>query len=86
MFGKAAKKQREEEAVREIIKRVTAKNMADLNASAKVIIAKSIAEVENKHDRAYATGLIEMAYELEIITMNERAALKEKLYSMQLKK
>lgn len=60
--------------------------IADKNAKAKVIIAQAIEETENKFDRAYADGLIEMAYNLEVLTMNERASLKELLYKKVLKK
>lgn len=53
-------------------------------AKAIKLIEAAIEETENKSDRAYATGLIEMAYELEVITMNERAEYKEVLYSKEL--
>ena len=55
-------------------------------AQAKALIEAAITETETKCDRAYATGLIDMAYALEFITMNERAAYSEKLYKMELKK
>lgn len=57
----------------------------DKSTQAKAFIASAIEETETKGDRAYATGAIELAYELELITMNERAALKEKLYQIKLK-
>lgn len=55
-------------------------------AQAQELIAEAIADTDNKCDRAYATGLIEMAFALGAITMNERAALKEKLYAKELVK
>lgn len=48
---------------------------------AKKLIEDAIQDTENKSDRAYADGLIEMAYELGAITMNERAAYKTTLYT-----
>lgn len=60
--------------------------IADKNAQAKAVIAQAIAEIETAQDRAYATGMIELAYELQIITMNERAALKTKAYEVKIVK
>lgn len=51
---------------------------------AKELIEAAIKETENKNDRAYATGLIEMAYELGAITMNERADYKSELYKLKI--
>ena len=60
--------------------------LSDIKPKAKALIEATIRETETKSDRAYATGLIEMAYELKAITLNEQAAYKEALYRLELKK
>ena len=44
------------------------------------LINEAFADLETKGDRAYLTGLIEMAFALGAITLNERANLKDRAY------
>lgn len=41
------------------------------------IIKEALAELSSKSDKDYALGLIEMAYQLDAISMNERANYQE---------
>lgn len=61
-------------------------NGAALGATAKKLITEAIDDIETKGDLAYAIGLINMAYGLEIITINERANFMELAHKKELKR
>lgn len=79
MFGKKKDTGADVEAI------VTA-YVADRNAKAKIVIAEALNDLETKGDLAYTIGLIDMAYKLNIITMNERAAFSEEAHKKELKR
>lgn len=78
MFGKKKKN--------DALEMMIAARIIEKNVQAKAMIIKAIEEQETKGDLAYTIGLIDMAYELEIITMNERAALGTKAHEKKLTK
>lgn len=52
---------------------------------ARTLIIDTIKAVENSSDRAYATGLIDMAFELGAINVDEQLKFKAVLYKPELK-
>ena len=60
--------------------------LSDVMPKAKALIEETLKDIESASDRAYATGLIDMAFELKTITLKQKTQYLAYLYSMELKK